>query len=394
MYRDILLPVDNSEYSNYAVEASIRIARKFNSSLMGLHVYAARLHDQRFRQMEGVLPGKYQSNAILAKQRTVHNTLITRGLQIISESYLCGIRERCANAGITCQSKIMEGRNYVEILREAEEVGYDLVVLGALGLGAVRNGMIGSTCERVVRGVRKDVLVVRKTPFPGRKIMVAIDGSSQSFAGLKTALRIAKCFGSRIEAVSAYDPDFHRYAFCKLSDVLTEDAKKIFKFQEQEKLHEEIIDRGLAKIYQGHLDAAKRIAEEENIEIETALLSGKPFDEILKRVSDTGASLLVVGRFGLHREDGLDIGSTAENLVRLAPCNVLVVNGQFLVSEENLFQNGSRIPWTMKAEHRLERIPSMVRPVAKRAIEEYAREKGYREVTPEVMDEVREKFRI
>jgi len=39
--------------------------------------------------------------------------------------------------------------------------------------------------------------------------------------------------------------------------VLNEKASKIFRFKEQEQLHEEIIDTGLAKIYQSHLEIAR-----------------------------------------------------------------------------------------------------------------------------------------
>ena len=42
-------------------------------------------------------------------------------------------------------------------------------------------------CERVVRRVQRDVLVVKNFdgPTAGEKILVGIDGSPQSFGGLK-----------------------------------------------------------------------------------------------------------------------------------------------------------------------------------------------------------------
>jgi nucleotide-binding universal stress UspA family protein len=374
------------------VDAGVHLAGKFDSRLTGTHVYAAKLHDSRFKQMERGLPSRYQNETVLRRQRVVHDSLISKGLQLISDSYLKVLQERCAKARISWDGKIMEGKNFVEIIRDAEASSYDLVIIGALGLGAVKTSRIGSTCERVLRRVREDILVVKENAFPGKKIIVAIDGSPQSFAGLKVALGLSRAFGSKIEAVSAVDPNFHRIAFNSLAGVLSEDAKKVFRFREQEKLHEEIIDKGLAKIYRGHLESARKLAEEHGVEIETTLLSGKAYDQILNRLNATNASLLIIGRYGAHRVEGLDIGSTTENLIRLSPCNVLVVNGQFLVPEENLFQNGSRLPWSMEAEHLLERIPALARGMAKKAIEEYAKEKGYGEVTSEVMDEAKKKF--
>jgi hypothetical protein len=45
--------------------------------------------------------------------------------------------------------------------------------------------------------------------------------------------------------------------------------------------------------------------------------------------------------------------------------------------------------WSVEAEQRLERAPSFVRAMVRRGIEEFARELGYVEITPQVMDEAR-----
>ena len=49
--------------------------------------------------------------------------------------------------------------------------------------------------------------------------------------------------------------------------------------------------------------------------------------------------------------------------------------------------------WTAEAEQRVsERIPSFVLPMARMGIEKYARERGYREITPQVLDEAKDIF--
>ena len=49
--------------------------------------------------------------------------------------------------------------------------------------------------------------------------------------------------------------------------------------------------------------------------------------------------------------------------------------------------------WTPEAEKRVEeRIPSFVRAMARMGIEKYARERGYQEITPQVLDEAKEIF--
>ena len=48
-----------------------------------------------------------------------------------------------------------------------------------------------------------------------------------------------------------------------------------------------------------------------------------------------------------------------------------------------------RVAWTSEAEARVERIPSFIRPMAKKAIERFAEGKGYAAITEAVMDEAR-----
>ena len=50
----------------------------------------------------------------------------------------------------------------------------------------------------------------------------------------------------------------------------------------------------------------------------------------------------------------------------------------------------SDVAWTREAEGRLERIPVFIRPMARQAIERFARERGYATVDAEVMDQARD----
>lgn len=52
--------------------------------------------------------------------------------------------------------------------------------------------------------------------------------------------------------------------------------------------------------------------------------------------------------------------------------------------------DAATVAWTPEAEGRLERIPGFIRPMARQAIERFARERGYGTVTDEVMDQARD----
>src|SRR3990167_6486450 len=98
-------------------------------------------------------------------------------------------------------------------------------------------------------------------------------GGRRSFAGLKIALGLAKVFERSVEAVAVYDPYLHHALFKGMVKVLSEQAAKVFRFATQERLHEEIIDKGLAKIYQSHLERAANVADEDGVDLKVRLLT-------------------------------------------------------------------------------------------------------------------------
>ena len=56
------------------------------------------------------------------------------------------------------------------------------------------------------------------------------------------------------------------------------------------------------------------------------------------------------------------------------------------------FEASGEIVWTQEAEERLGRIPPFARSMAKQGIERHARERGYKEISDAVMEEVRDQF--
>jgi nucleotide-binding universal stress UspA family protein len=393
--KEILIPVDNSKYSAYCIDLGLQIAGQFDATITGTHVYAAKLHDDRFKQMEAGLPAKYQKPQELERQRKIHDSLITEGLELISDSYLQALAESSKSANVKFVGKRREGKNYAALIAEIEETDYDLVVMGARGLGEVPGTQLGSVTERVARRSQANLLIVKdEKPIDG-KIVVAVDGSPQSFAGVRLAVALAQDTNAKVEAVAAYDPHFHTVAFRGLEGVLTPEVGRVFRFKEQEKLHDEIIDKGIAEIYSDHLETAKTVAAGDGLEITTTLLEGKPFQTILAYIENTQPSLIILGRLGVHADEGLDLGATAENLLRLAPCNVLLAAQKFYPTSEEqdvYIDDFEEIPWTPKALKRFENVPPFARSFARKSIDDYARENGFSEVDVDIMLEARERL--
>ena len=388
----ILVALDASERADRALAEALRIVGFAGGEVTGIHAYAAKLHDRRFRQMEGGLPDRYRQEDEMERQRVVHDDLITRGLDVISDSYHDSAAGTCATAEVPYRRLSPEGKNYRRIVEAANSGDFDLMALGALGLGAVPGAVIGTVCERVVRRCDIDALVIRDA---GRAIgdgplVVALDGSPRAFAALKTALRMGRELGAPVHAVAAYDPYFHYVAFNKISGVLSEEAGKTFRFKEQEALHEEIIDDGIAKIYQSHLDIAAGMAKDEDTELTCKLLDGKPYQAISKYLDVVGASLLLIGKTGIHADADLDIGGNAENLLRLAPCHIWLGQSTYTPPADAVARE--TIAWTPEAERSLERVPEGPRQMVRMAIIRFAQESGHTMITSGLMEEATQRF--
>jgi len=395
MYKSIYVPVDNSDLSNRAVTCAVELGKAYSAKLVGCHVYAAQLHDYRFRQMEYTLPEEYIDEVELERQRKIHDSLITMGLKLISDSYLDGMSRLCGNEGLEFEPRMMDGKHHVEILRDLGDARPDLVVIGALGIGRARDSVIGSVCERVARQSDRDVWVVKHVPEPGAAdqdtILVGIDGSPQSFGALLTAIDLARRFDKKVETIAVYDPYLHYSVFNGIVDVLTEQAAKVFRFEEQNQLHEEIIDTGLAQIYQSHLDVGERIGSEAGVTVTKTLLDGKPFQKILDHARQTNPWLIVMGRIGVHSpKDETGLGSNAENVLRAAPCDVLLsirleVPRLDVRAEET-------VRWTPEAEERMTHVPEQVKGIARTGVLRLALEKGHSVITSAVIDDAMDRF--
>lgn len=445
MYREVFVPVDNSQHSEWAVNRAIEICRAFGGRVTGNHVYAARLHDVRFRQLETGLPARFQTPEEIKRQRKIHDKLIEKGLQLIADSFLDQLARRCEDAGVPVTRQLLEGINYEEIINEVNRgagrlpgligfdpnraagydggakvrsdvrVGdngrliaededaaarlagssgrqYDLVAIGAHGLGRQPYSQLGGVVARALRGIEKDMLIVRDDqPLAGGRFLVCVDGSSYCYRGMRAALELARTFGASLYVCSAFDVEYHHVVFHNIKDVLSVQAARVFKFEEQEELHNNIIDKGLLKLCQANLKRAEALARQyPEVPLATQILVGKPFQVVLQWAEEIRPTLLVLARHGAHRIEGTQLGSQAENLVRLAPCNVLLVGTTGVKPEDIpwIEEDGvAGLPWAPEAEVRMLRVPPFAQGIARRAVEEYVLEQGGDIVTNQRLDE-------
>lgn len=385
----ILVALDQSDYANNAMRQAVRLV---TGEITGIHAYAAKLHDRRFKQMEGGLPERYQRESEMEHQREVHEDLIGMGLGLISDSYHDAAETVAKAADIAFKRLSPEGKNYSCLIAAMNKADHDVLFMGALGLGAVAGSTIGTVCERVVRRANMDVFVAkdRRLEIGDGPIVVGMDGSPKSFGALLTAIEIGKRLNAPIHVVAAYDPYYHYVAFNKISTVLDEEAGKVFRFKEQEELHEELIDDGIAKIYQAHLNVAQTVAKDAGVAVVCELVAGKPYQAIKKYVEKHKASLLMVGKTGVHADEGLDIGGNTENLLRMVPCHMWVGMVEHFPPSDVVAEE--TIMWSQEASEMINRAPEFVRGIARTGVIRQAQKEGHTFITTRFVQDVMSKM--
>lgn len=144
-FRRILCPIDFSDSSLGALEYAINLAEEADAQLTVLHV--------------SELP------AAITQELFVVDTELSR----IRETAVREARRRLeklipeeARAYCTCDTAVVEGRAYRDILRQAAEKKSDLVVMGVHGRGALDVLLFGSTTHHVIRASTCPVLIVRQ----------------------------------------------------------------------------------------------------------------------------------------------------------------------------------------------------------------------------------------
>ena len=390
LYHKVLIPTDNSELCHAGINWSIDLAREYGATLIGNHVYAARLHDDRFRQLEVGLPARFQTEKEVARQRNIHDKLIETGLILISDSFLDVLDKRGEEQDIKIERKLMEGIHFEQLARDINSNDYDLVIMGAHGIGQVKRSEVGMVTARVARLITTDMLVMRQKErsLRGGKILVCVDSSAYCLVALRKALRLAETFGATVHVVSAFDPFYHYAAFNNIRYVLSYQAGKVFKFEEQEELHNNIIDRGLKKVCEANLMRAEKVAAEAGVPITTEVLVGKPFARIVDVCERDDYDLTVLARWGAHHVEGADMGSNTDNLLRLIPSNLLIVGAAdakpYDIPTLEEYEE-EPLDWDDDALKLILRAPPFAQAMAKASVEEYARKEGHERITLDLL---------
>jgi len=144
--RKILVPLDFSPASDYALTYAKALAADFGASLHVLHVIEDRL-----------MTGPWPVEVYLGEMPRLREGLIKD-----AESRMQECLKAIETSGIQATGEVLIGGPFQTIVELAGTAGVDLIVMGTHGRTGITHLLIGSVAERVVRHAPCPVLVVRE----------------------------------------------------------------------------------------------------------------------------------------------------------------------------------------------------------------------------------------
>jgi nucleotide-binding universal stress UspA family protein len=185
----------------------------------------------------------------------------------------------------------------------AKEENASLIVLGVARFNSMRDFLLGTAVDYVIRHSPVPVLVVKNRPVrPYRNIVCATDFYPPSQQALEAA---AKLFPSAdFDLVHAYHVPFEGW------------QKAEYVRKDVEKAERQVFDEFL-----------NEISPETRKRVTPRLVYGSPGGALRKDICESEADLLVLGTHGESALRHATIGSTANELLRSLPIDTLVIKG-------------------------------------------------------------------
>jgi len=142
-FQHILVPVDFSEHSGYALDVAIELARKFDGRIHLVHAYP----------IQQVLVSPYPVALPLD---------LDRHFREASNKQLAEWAERVRAAKLPVETTAVSDNPSEAITRCAETIHADLIVMGTRGLSGLKHVLLGSVAERTLRTAPCPVLTVKE----------------------------------------------------------------------------------------------------------------------------------------------------------------------------------------------------------------------------------------
>jgi nucleotide-binding universal stress UspA family protein len=322
--RNILVPIDFSRMSIQAIETAKGFAQLFGATVHLAHVHQFYYPAGFTAPMPPVIPYSTYTYDKEAEERAV------RELNVLARKHELSP----ATAHLLTGAPAFD-----EICKLARELPADLIITPTHGHTGLKHVFLGSTAERIVQHSPCPVLVSHQPKRQAKNgarssvnsILVPVDFSDCSLRGLNYAIGFAEKCAAKIILLHAVE---FGYAY-------TSDGYAMYDLSELKKAAQKDAERQMAEFV--------KAAKFGRVPFETAFRTGTPVEEISAFAEGHDVDLIITTTHGLTGFKHVLIGSTAEQVVRHAPCPVLVVPSHPEVRRAQLIRRPTRARRTRQA---------------------------------------------
>jgi nucleotide-binding universal stress UspA family protein len=138
-FQNVLALTDGSEFSRKALRYAVEICHRFGARLYLLTV---------IEKPPSFVTGEVSREILEATEDALRSELGT-----------CSIY--CETSGLSCHAEVRKGHAFEEIIRYAEEIDADLIVMSTHGRTGLPHVLLGSVAGKVVRHAPCPVMTIR-----------------------------------------------------------------------------------------------------------------------------------------------------------------------------------------------------------------------------------------
>jgi nucleotide-binding universal stress UspA family protein len=288
----VLAATDLSAPARHAVERAAMVAADSGARLAVTHVVSRNALDE-LRHLLGQAPEAIEERLIDEARDAVRALAVDVG----------------ARLGVTADVRVAAGQVLGEIVAHADVIDAGLLVMGARGAGFMRELLLGSTTERVLRKSTRPLLVVKQIPHePYLRVLVPVDFSPHSLAAIGLARAVAP--RAELVLVHAFEVPFEgKLRFAGVEDDAIHGYRVAARRTATDRMNGLIADAGLP-------DGSVR----------WVIVHGDPSSRILEQEQEQDCDLIVVGKRGRSVLEELLLGSVTKHVLAQSAADVLVAD--------------------------------------------------------------------
>ena len=310
-FKNILLVYDGTEKGKSTLDRVVNLATRNQARLTIIDV------------IDGI-PQDYQMLIAAQHPQEIMEFVVKKQKEHL-EQYIVPFLE----AGLKVTTKVLVGKEFIEIIREVLRNNHDLVIKTARGKGGVRDILFGSIAMHLMRKCPCPVLVMK----PGRsrrysRILAAVDVTPTE-AKVNTlnakimdlATSLTHLDQSELHIIHAWNIPYEHF----LKESVDESPREIAKWGKKTR-----------KVPKKHLDDFLKKYTLEKVRHQVHLLKGRASELIPELAQKKRINLLVMGTLCRTGIPGFFIGNTAEKVLHRVNCSVLTVKPEGFITPVTL----------------------------------------------------------